>query len=660
MARPLLGLVMITLNEARSIAATLRSVAGVCDRFDILDTGSTDGTREIIAATAEELGMTGEIHRGEFVDFSQARNLALSIAEWGADFQLMLSGDETLEWGLALVGFLQQRQNAPEGAYAISCHLGGIDYHSTRISRAGGGWRYQGVVHEVMVGPAGEMLGAQHVVPKPCRILHDNSHRDPVKCRVGWERDKRLLAAELDKNPGDHRSQFYFAQSCSLLGEREMAIAAYQRRADMPGGFWEEEFVSLLECARNMRHAERPWPEVQAKFLEAFQRDPSRAEPLVEIGEHYYQLQQHAIAHLFFSRAARIPYPEHARLFVEPHMYKAALERLSVSSWYAGQFDEGQAAAQKCFDDASGWADERTYRNLRHYQDRKAPPRALTDDLDIPALRERLGTTKVIVSMTTIPSRWELLQKALDSIGKQRLMPDRILVCVPEVSRREGTPYVIPEWLADARAVGIEVIRTPQDYGPATKLVGCFPEVSDPDTIIVNVDDDSEYDSHLIEKLVDRALRYPKAAIGFSGINVGRLMRDGEYDLVYEQFGRRPQDPTPTNVIEAYAGVAYRRGFFGDDIHDREGFPPEAFFVDDFWFAGYLARKEIPKLVFHWSDLTLTREEVWFRLWVQHGLGNESNPLHLLPGFKNKNRVVAQAFEDRYPGIWERELARTP
>ena len=46
--RPLLELVMITLNEAATIDRTLASVKPFIDRYTILDTGSTDGTTERI------------------------------------------------------------------------------------------------------------------------------------------------------------------------------------------------------------------------------------------------------------------------------------------------------------------------------------------------------------------------------------------------------------------------------------------------------------------------------------------------------------------------------------------------------------------------------------------------------------------------------------
>lgn len=58
--RPLLELVMITLNEAATIEHTLSSVKPFIDRYTILDTGSTDETTERIKSAFRD-GPTGQV-----------------------------------------------------------------------------------------------------------------------------------------------------------------------------------------------------------------------------------------------------------------------------------------------------------------------------------------------------------------------------------------------------------------------------------------------------------------------------------------------------------------------------------------------------------------------------------------------------------------------
>lgn len=643
-------LAMIVKNEAESIAETIASARPIVDRILILDTGSTDGTPEIARAAFGEV--VGTVVHGEFVDFSTTRNQAIELAEQsGATFVLMLSGNETLQGDLIQFRrFLEAEEACGAPAYNVRCVMGNLAYESTRVSRTGAGWRYVGPTHEVMLGPNKEPAS---IVAPGVTVFHDTSKRTRDKCIPGWQRDANLLHAAVEKDPKDTRSMFYLAQSYEMLQKYPEAIDKYLQRIEL-GGWAEEVFISALRVARIMQTLHKPWALVQDAYLHAYMLNTARAEPLYEIGKHYYDLGQHHIAYMFFLAAAEIPYPSKGALFIEPEAYQNTHDYLGTSAWYSGHYKVGEEAVREALRRRPG--DSRLLQNLAHYEGRRQPDRKLTEDLDVVALRNRLGGTPVVVSLTTIPSRWGLLRKALDSLVAQRFKPDAIYVVVPEVSLREGVPYEIPSWLNPQNYPGVTILRVNKDYGPATKLFGPLQTTLPGEAIIATFDDDSEYEEHVLEKLVDRAIRYPNAAIGFSGINVEKLIREGEYELVYEQFGRRPQDPTPANVIEGYCGAAYRRRFFDVEIYNTLGFPPDTFFVDDFWFSGYLARKGIQKLIFHYSDVTLTREDVWFKIWKQNGLNTDSNPLHLISDFKEKNRRVAQAFKAKDPTIWTREL----
>jgi hypothetical protein len=99
----LLSLVMIVKNEASGIRATLEAVRPAIDYWTIVDTGSDDGTPEIINEVLADI--PGKLHHAPFVDFATTRNLALELAEPHARFQLMLSGDEVVQDAAALAQF---------------------------------------------------------------------------------------------------------------------------------------------------------------------------------------------------------------------------------------------------------------------------------------------------------------------------------------------------------------------------------------------------------------------------------------------------------------------------------------------------------------------------------------------------------------------------
>lgn len=59
---------MIVKNETHIIRECLESVAPYIDYWVISDTGSTDGTQELITKFFEEKGIPGELHQDEWRD----------------------------------------------------------------------------------------------------------------------------------------------------------------------------------------------------------------------------------------------------------------------------------------------------------------------------------------------------------------------------------------------------------------------------------------------------------------------------------------------------------------------------------------------------------------------------------------------------------------
>jgi tetratricopeptide (TPR) repeat protein len=365
----LLSLVMIVKDEARAIRATIASVRPFVDRYTILDTGSTDGTQELARQAFDDL--PGEVASGPFVDFATTRNRALDLAGDQSTFTLMLSGDEVLVGGASLRAFCEEHRDAAgldHGAYHVQVRLGGLAYDSARLARAGAGWSYEGVTHEVLRHP--ERTAPTIRVPGAL-IEHDVSHRDPAQQRRRWQLDRKLLVAEHRRRPDHARTLFYLAQTLDCLGDHAGALGAYERRAGLKG--WPEEvFLSLLRAARCAEALRRPWPEVQQRYLDAHAHSPHRAEPLYHLAWHYYERQQWPLAYLFARRGAEIPLPEASTLFVEPDIYLEKLPDLvATAAYYVGEFAVGEAALRQAL--ARRPDDPRLLRNLAFYEQRRPP-----------------------------------------------------------------------------------------------------------------------------------------------------------------------------------------------------------------------------------------------------------------------------------------------
>src|SRR5271155_4398474 len=91
----------IVKNEVGRIERVMRSIAPYITSYAVLDTGSTDGTQDKIRQFFKERNIPGTVRRGEFKNFSQARNdallLARSLPSLHSDYLLLVDADMELQ-----------------------------------------------------------------------------------------------------------------------------------------------------------------------------------------------------------------------------------------------------------------------------------------------------------------------------------------------------------------------------------------------------------------------------------------------------------------------------------------------------------------------------------------------------------------------------------
>jgi len=194
---------------------------------------------------------------------------------------------------------------------------------------------------------------------------------------------------------------------------------------------------------------------------------------------------------------------------------------------------------------------------------------------------------RIVVSLTTTPYRIDKLKTNLDSILNQSIKPDKIYLNVPYNFKRANLEYIIPEWLKRYSAV---VINRCKDYGPLTKLAPTLEQELAPETIIITLDDDVEYQPHVIRDLVKHSLQNQKVAVTPMNalINYDRdnkIIRD-----IYWHFEHGSRGP----LVHGWAGVAYRRAFFKPDFFKLiSRLPSYCVKSDDLVISMYLAKNNI-------------------------------------------------------------------
>jgi glycosyltransferase involved in cell wall biosynthesis len=325
-ARPAICLNMIVLNEAHIVAEVLDTVAPHIAYWVIVDTGSDDGTQNLIRRHMATLDIPGELYERQWRDFGHNRSEALRLARGHGDYIWVIDADDLLV-GTPDFGRL--------GADVYQLRYGGdFTYWRRQLFRDGLGWRYKGVVHEY-ADCAGRFAEArvQGDYYIDSRRLGARS-RDPQK----YARDADLLLAEVQRNPDDGRSVFYLAQSYYDLGDFANARDWYGRRAEM-GGWDEEVYLALFRMGQAMSQLDAHWPDVQHTYLRAFEFRPTRAEPLHAIAHRYRSDKRYRLGYLFAERAAQIPLPEQDTLFVGGDVYawRALDEQAVCASWIGKQ-----------------------------------------------------------------------------------------------------------------------------------------------------------------------------------------------------------------------------------------------------------------------------------------------------------------------------------
>jgi glycosyltransferase involved in cell wall biosynthesis len=357
---------MIVKDEAHTIASTLRSIKGHIDRWIILDTGSTDGTQEVVKN--EMAGVPGELHEAPFVDFATTRNRALDLCGEATEMILWLDADDEVINPVALRKFLHRERplaGPDREAYYVQVEMG-IRFDQARVLRASAHWRFEGVVHEVLTHPDRQPPTIR--VPDTV-IKHHLTDVSVERSRRRWQRDLELLLTEHEKNPTHARTAFYLAQTYAQLGLHREASRAYRKRIEL-GGWYEEVFYSKYQLGRMADAMGEPWPEVLALYLDAYAFNPRRVEPLYEIGRHYNAAAEHALCVLFARRGYEVPVPNQERLFVDADVYLWKLADLVGSSAYwIGEFELGEEAARRALRHRPD--DPRLRANLGFYIDRK-------------------------------------------------------------------------------------------------------------------------------------------------------------------------------------------------------------------------------------------------------------------------------------------------
>jgi GR25 family glycosyltransferase involved in LPS biosynthesis/glycosyltransferase involved in cell wall biosynthesis len=316
--RQTLCLNMIVKNESHIIAGTL---AHLCTHFTfsywvISDTGSTDGTQDIIRAFFAERGIPGELTEDEWRDFGYNRTVALNHAYNKSDYLLVWDADDSI------VGRMPLPTPLTKDCYMFSFGT----YFRTQLVNNRKHWKYVGVLHEYITCCETQIGDEKLIGDYYCISGRTGSrNKDPNK----YLNDALLLERGLQDEPTNGRYAFYGATSYRDAGKPEKAIELYEKTLTLPT-WTEEKYLSCVRIYEIMKGLNRE-REGLSYLIDAHKHSPNRIEHILHLVRYYTIKGNHTVATMYYSLVAK-HYEQH---YKDRAAYK---DCLFLSGWVDYEF----------------------------------------------------------------------------------------------------------------------------------------------------------------------------------------------------------------------------------------------------------------------------------------------------------------------------------
>lgn len=344
---------MIVKNESKIIHRCLNASQRVFDYASIVDTGSTDNTKELIKEWCEGKGIPHVIHEEKFKDFSYNRTHSYRMAKQSfpdSSYFLLLDADMCL-----VVKPDFRKTSLTEDAYMLEQYSNAVRYWNVRLigNKNVEEWNCIGVTHEYWE--------ATPSISKTSRLYSlEIDDREDGGCKSDkYERDKRLLLAayndpETPKNLKT-RYSYYLGQTFECLAQYDESIKWFTKRAEEEDTWEEEAWYASYKVGMDYM-AKREEEKGVYYLMKSWERRPWRIEPLYKLVCYYRQKPMkeggkamNATALMLAMQAKEFKYPDNDVLFVEYDVYEFLLDvEIAIVAFYVkGKKNLGRAAAKR-------------------------------------------------------------------------------------------------------------------------------------------------------------------------------------------------------------------------------------------------------------------------------------------------------------------------
>ena len=348
----------ISKNEEKFAARWVESMAEA-DHICVLDTGSMDGTVEILA----DLGV---IVRREEIDpwrFDVARNRSMELIPEDTDICVCTDLDEVFRpgWRAALERAWRPGTEQLRYSYIWSFDehgRPGTEFLQEKIHVLGA-FRWVHPVHEVLERTDG---AASWPVAEAPEIVLEH-HPDHGKSRGGY---LRLLELSVRERPNDDRNAHYLGREYMFHRRWDEAIAQLQRHLTLPTAIWAAERSASMRFISRCYLAKGDQPEAMRWALRAVAEAPELRESWVQAEEAAYAGEDWPAAAFFGGKAVAVTKKSGCYINEERAWGAYPWDAMAYALYRLGDLEGAAAATERALELEPG--NERLRGNMKFYR----------------------------------------------------------------------------------------------------------------------------------------------------------------------------------------------------------------------------------------------------------------------------------------------------
>lgn len=286
-----ISLCMIVKNEEKVLARCLESVKDVVDEIVIVDTGSSDRTKEIARR------YTDRVYDHPWKDdFAGARNFAFEKGR--EDYLMWMDADDILpEKSVGKLAELKETMSADTDMvmmpYAVAFDQGGrctFSYYRERIVRREAGLRFRGRIHEV-IPPAGRIVYEEIPVEHHRVRTEDSTRNLDIYTKM-----------EAEGEEFDGRALYYYGRELvyhKMYEKGARILEEFLGRGDA----WLENKIDATRQLAVCRYGLGDEAGALKSLLMALEYDVPRGETCCDLGRHFLDREKYTQAAYWYKEA---------------------------------------------------------------------------------------------------------------------------------------------------------------------------------------------------------------------------------------------------------------------------------------------------------------------------------------------------------------------